>query len=110
RTGFAAVKLALAGFIVPYMFIYSPQLLLIDTSFLEGVRVTVGACLGVFLIAAAVEGYLFTTLHPLLRVVSFIGALCLIDSGLVTDLIGAVILVTLLAVQHLIARRQSAGA
>ena len=37
----AAVKLAIAGFIVPFMFVYSPQLMLIDTSFLEGVRVTV---------------------------------------------------------------------
>ncbi|MDR2175813.1 MAG: TRAP transporter permease [Synergistaceae bacterium] len=106
KTGFAAVKLALAGFIVPYMFIYSPQLLLIDTSFLEGVRVSVGACVGVFMIATAVEGYLFTTLHPILRVISFVGALCLIDSGLVTDFIGAAILALLLLVQNYLVKKQ----
>jgi TRAP-type uncharacterized transport system fused permease subunit len=106
KTGFAAVKLALAGFIVPYMFIYSPQLLLIDTSFLEGVRVTVGACLGVFMIAVAVEGYLFMALHPLLRIASFIGALCLIDSGLLTDFVGATILVALLVIQNYLVKRQ----
>jgi TRAP transporter 4TM/12TM fusion protein len=106
KTGFAAVKLALAGFIVPYMFIYSPQLLLIDTSFLEGVRVVIGACVGVFMIATAVEGYLFTSMHPLLRVLSFVGALCLIDSGLLSDFVGAAILAFLLLVQNHLVKKQ----
>jgi TRAP-type uncharacterized transport system fused permease subunit len=110
KTGFAAVKLALAGFIVPYMFIYSPQLLLIDTTLAEGLRVTAGACLGVFLIGAAVEGYLFTLIHPLLRIAAFAGALCLIDSGLGTDMIGLGVLVLLLIAQHFAARRQQTGA
>ncbi|MDR3353948.1 MAG: TRAP transporter permease [Synergistaceae bacterium] len=99
KTGFAAVKLAIAGFIVPYMFVYSPQLLLIDTEFLEGIRVAVGACVGVFMIAAAVEGYLFGRIHPILRIISFAGAMCLIDSGLYTDMIGLGILVILVAFQ-----------
>ncbi|MDR1020374.1 MAG: TRAP transporter permease [Synergistaceae bacterium] len=104
KTGFASVKLAIAGFIVPYMFIYSPQLLLIDTSFAEGLRVAVGACIGVFMIAAVVEGYLFVPIHPLLRVVTAVGALCLIDSGIKTDLIGLAILALLLSVQYFLAR------
>ncbi|MDR3232018.1 MAG: TRAP transporter permease [Synergistaceae bacterium] len=107
KTGFASVKLAIAGFIVPYMFIYSPQLLLIDTSFLEGLRVSVGACFGVFMIAAAVEGYLFTRMHWALRLVSAVGALCLIDSGLYTDLVGIAILIALLLVQRFIAKKQA---
>jgi TRAP-type uncharacterized transport system fused permease subunit len=60
------------------------------------------------MIAAAVEGYLFTTVHPILRVASFVGALCLIDSGLVTDLIGAVILALLLLVQNYLVKKQKA--
>jgi TRAP transporter 4TM/12TM fusion protein len=88
KTGFSAVKLALAGFIVPYMFVYSPQLLLLNTSLLEGLRVTAGACLGVFLIGAAVEGWLFTSISALLRVLAFAGALCLIDGGVYTDMAG----------------------
>ena len=98
KTGFSAVKLALAGFIVPYMFVYSPQLLLLDTTLLDGLRVTAGACLGVFLIGIAVEGYLFTSMNVLVRLVAFISALCLIDSGIYTDMIGlfAMILIFLL--------------
>ena len=104
KTGFASVKLALAGFIVPYMFIYSPQLLLINTGLLEGIRVTIGACLGVFLIGAAVEGYLFTRINPVLRLAAFGGALCLIDSGIKTDIIGVVILVVLVVLQYALSK------
>ena len=107
KTGFASVKLAIAGFIVPYMFIYSPQLLLIDTSLPEGIRVALGASIGVLMIGAAVEGYLFTKMHVLLRLVSFAGALCLIDSDLYTDLVGVAILVALLAIQRFIAQKES---
>jgi TRAP transporter 4TM/12TM fusion protein len=104
KTGFASVKLAIAGFVVPYMFIYSPQLLLIDTSFMEGVRVALGACIGVFMIGAAVEGYLFVPIKPLLRVLAAAGALCLIHSGVKTDVIGLVILALLLSVQYFAAK------
>ncbi|MDR1873483.1 MAG: TRAP transporter permease [Synergistaceae bacterium] len=104
KTGFASVKLAIAGFIVPYMFIYSPQLLLIDTPFLEGVRVAVGACIGVFMIAAAVEGYLFTEMHWATRLLAAVGALCLIDSEIHTDMIGVVILVVLVLLQRFLGK------
>jgi TRAP-type uncharacterized transport system fused permease subunit len=103
KTGFSAVKLALAGFIVPFMFVYSPQLLLIDTSFLEGLRVTAGACLGVWLIGMAVEGYLFTDMNILLRLVAFISALCLIDSGIYTDMVGLAALILIVLIQRYLA-------
>ncbi|MCC8193609.1 MAG: TRAP transporter permease, partial [Deltaproteobacteria bacterium] len=105
KTGFAAVKLAIAGFIVPFMFVYSPQLLLIDTTLIEGVRVTVGACIGVFMIGVAIEGYLFTTVHPLIRIIAFGCAMCLIDGGLITDAIGLAGLILLLAVQWALAKK-----
>jgi TRAP-type uncharacterized transport system fused permease subunit len=107
KTGYASVKLSLAGFIVPYMFIYSPQLLLIETNFLQGIRVAAGACLGVFLLASATEGYLFTKIPAVLRAVGFGGALFLIDSAFVTDLIGLVIFALLMTVQRFLAKKQS---
>ena len=106
KTGFASVKLAIAGFIVPFMFIYSPELLLIDTSLLTGIRVTAGACIGVLMIGAAVEGYLFTEMNALLRIISCIGALCLISSEFYSDLVGLAILVVLLLVQRALAKKR----
>ncbi len=106
KTGFAAVKLAIAGFIVPFMFVYSPQLLLIDTTFLEGLRVTIGACFGVFMIGVAVEGYLFTRTNIAMRVVAACGALALIDSGIYSDLMGLVVLLVLVAYQYFSAKKE----
>ena len=104
KTGFAAVKLAIAGFIVPFMFVYSPQLLLINTSFLEGLRVTIGACLGVFMIGVAVEGYLFVRTNGVIRLIAACGALALIDSGIYSDMVGFGALVVLVSYQYFSSR------
>ncbi|GHV51401.1 C4-dicarboxylate ABC transporter [Synergistales bacterium] len=108
KTGFQSVKLALAGFIVPYMFIYSPQLLLVDvSSFSDELRVVAGACLGVFMIGAAVEGYLFTKINIILRAAVFVGAVCLIDSGVTSDMIGIAVLAGLVLIQRRFARTRA---
>jgi hypothetical protein len=101
KTGFASVKLAIAGFVVPYMFIYSPQLLLIDTPLAEGLRVAAGACVGVFMIAVATEGYLFTSMNVILRVISFVAAMLLIDSGVKSDLFGIMLSAALVVSQKI---------
>lgn len=106
KTGFASVKLAIAGFIVPFMFVYSPQLLLINTGWLEGIRVALGACIGVFMIGVAVEGYLFTKVPLVLRIMAFGSALLLIDSGFYTDLAGLAGLVLLLLAQRFLLKRE----
>ena len=88
KTGWASVKLALAGFILPYMFVYNTDLLLLDTPIVKAVQVAVTAAIGVFMIGIAVEGFLFKKANVLIRIVSLIGAFLLIDSGAVTDLVG----------------------
>lgn len=99
KTGWQSVKLALAGFIVPFMFMYNPQLLLENVTVASGIQVVVTSCVGVLLIAAAVEGYLKGKLNLPLRVVSAAGALLLIDGGWQTDLLGILCLAVVLGVQ-----------
>ena len=108
KTGWQSVKLALAGFIVPFMFVYNPQLLLENVTVASGFQVVITSCVGVFLIAAAVEGHLKGKLHIALRVVAAIGALLLIDGGGMTDLIGVLCLAVVLAVQIIKIRMVSA--
>ena len=105
KTGLQSVKLALAGFIVPFMFVYNPELLLTNVTLFSGLQVVLTSCIGVLLIAAAVEGYLLGRLHPVLRVISMAGALLLIDSKLMTDLAGIGILLLILGIQLLSRRR-----
>ena len=107
KTGIASVKLALAGFIIPYMFVYNQKLMLENVGLLDGIQVVVTACVGVTLIAAAVEGYLYGKIHIVLRVVSFGSALLLIDSGTVTDLMGIAGLVVIIAIQKFIVSKKN---
>ncbi len=102
KTGWQSVRLALAGFIIPFMFMYNPQLLLEDVTVLSGIQVVVSSCIGVVMIAAAVEGYLFGKLNWLLRAAAMAGALLLIDSGTITDVIGLALLVGVILYQKLI--------
>ena len=108
KTGVASVKLAIAGFIVPFMFVYAPQLMLINTTLAEGAWVAASACVGVFLIAVSVEGYLFTRMAAWLRVVAAAGALLLIKPGMETDAIGLAVLLVVLFWQKKTAAKAAA--
>ncbi|MBQ8417970.1 MAG: TRAP transporter permease [Phascolarctobacterium sp.] len=99
KTGVASVKLALAGFIVPFMFVFSPQLMLINTTFLEGAWTSLTACVGVFLLSVAVEGYLFAHVATWLRIVTLAGALGLMQPGLLTDAVGIATLAVVFFIQ-----------
>ncbi|MEC2071534.1 TRAP transporter permease [Alkalihalophilus marmarensis] len=97
RTGFVSMKLAIAGFIVPFMFVYNDSLLLINTTFAEGAAVAVTAILGVVMLGTAAEGYLFRSIHWLLRIVLFAGAILFMNPNMVQDIIGlGIILVVVL--------------
>ena len=87
------------------MFVYNNQLLLIDTTFLQGIQVAITACIGVFLISAAVEGFLYTKVNILMRVIMLIGAFLLIDSSMLTDLIGVGTFVVVIFIQKMLAKK-----
>jgi TRAP-type uncharacterized transport system fused permease subunit len=91
EVGWAAFKLALAGFIVPFFFIYSPAMLLqVDSNLLIAWTCVTGL-IGTALLAVGIEGYLYLRLPAFLRIVFFIAALTLIEPGLTTDSIGFVL-------------------
>ena len=107
KTGWASVKLALAGFILPYMFVYNTDLLLLDTPVMKAVQVAITAAIGVFLISVAVEGFLFHKVNIVIRIISVIGAYLLIDSGLTTDVIGIIIFAAIIIFQKTTAKKSA---
>lgn len=107
KTGWQSVRLALAGFIVPFMFVYSPQLLLEDVTLLSGARVVITACIGVVLIAAAVEGYLMGRMNAALRLAAGVGAFLLINSSLMTDVVGIACFAVILLAQKFVFNKNS---
>jgi len=90
KTGFAAIRLAIAAYIVPFIFAYHPALLL-QGSFFEVLEAVVTALIGIGLIATAVEGYLFRPLGWLKRVLLSGGGLLSLIPGWKTDLLGLAI-------------------
>ncbi|TCT18277.1 TRAP transporter 4TM/12TM fusion protein [Melghiribacillus thermohalophilus] len=96
KTGFQALKLALAGFIVPFMFVFSHEMLMVDATAGNVLLILVTSLLGVFLLSVTAEGYFQSELSAGLRMITGIGALLLIYPGWVTDMIGLLILGLLL--------------
>ena len=88
KTGINATKLAIAAFIVPYIFAFNPAMLLIDTGIFDIVLIVVTSLAGLFGVAVALNGYLWRKINPLLRVFIALGGLCMMFPGIPTDVVG----------------------
>jgi TRAP transporter 4TM/12TM fusion protein len=106
-SGWASLKIGFAGFIVPFMFVYEPALLMIG-DWPTIVASFVSAFCGVLLFAAGLHGYLLTAASYWQRAVLIAGGALLIDPGLITDTAGAVLAATVI-VPQLLERRTAAG-
>ena len=91
KTALTATKLAIAAFIVPYVFAMNPALLLIDTSLGSVILICITSVVGIFGVSAALEGYLFRPIPWYLRLASAVGGLMLIYPGLITDSVGLIL-------------------
>ena len=106
KTGINATKLAIAAFIVPYVFAYSPALLFDSVGgVLEVAQICVTALLGIFGVAACLNGYLFKKINAVFRIVLLAGGLTLIIPGTATDLIGLALVGGVFVIQMLTAKR-----
>ena len=99
KTAFTATKLAIGAFIVPYVFALDPAMLFIDTSAFEVITICITSLVGIFGVSAALEGYFLNNMKWYERVASAIGGLLLIYPGLVTDVIGLVLVGAVAVVQ-----------
>jgi TRAP transporter 4TM/12TM fusion protein len=92
KTGFTGLRLAMAGFLIPYIFVYNPGILLIDTTPLDVVLIAATSILGAFSLALAGSGFWMRPLNIIERLVLFGSAISLIFPGTLTDIGGAVVL------------------
>ena len=110
KTAFNASKLAVAAFIVPYMFCFNPAMLLIDTTAIQVVQIAITAFIGIFALAAALEGYCFANMNAVIRIIIAAGGLLLIHPALTTDLVGLVIVFASLGFQYVLSKKRKAAA
>lgn len=109
KSGIAAVKIGAAGFIVPFMFVYEPALLMVgDWSTILWSAGT--AAIGCILLAAGLHGYLLRASAIWQSVCLVAAAFCLVKPGFETDLAGVLLTATVVVTQHVSRRRDAAVA
>ncbi|MDO4983135.1 MAG: TRAP transporter permease [Eubacteriales bacterium] len=99
KTGINATKLAIAAFIVPYIFCMNPAMLLIDVTAFDVIQIILTSLVGLFGVAAALEGYLVSSMHPIIRIISAIGGLMMMVPGTMSDVIGIALLALVIIIQ-----------
>ena len=112
KTGLNATRLAIAAFIIPYIFAYSPIMLFIgdDVTAFNVVKIIITSFGGMFLLAAGLIGFMLRKMNPVLRLISIAAGLMMIHPGTITDIVGIAILVVLLVVQTLENKRDKVHA
>ena len=109
RTALNASKLAIAAFLIPYMFCLNPAMLLIDTNVSEFVIIIITSVIGMFAIAAGMEGYMLTKLNTLFRIILIVAGLMLIYPGTVTDIVGTAITAVVFVIELGMKKKEAAA-
>ena len=109
KTAINATKLAIAAFIVPYIFAMNPAMLLVNVSSpLQVVQIVISALIGLFGVAAALNGFLYRKINPLFRLLLIAGGLGMMVPGTLTDVMGLVIVGGIVLYQRISAKRLAA--
>jgi len=99
KTGVNSSKLAIAAFIIPYMIVFSPALLMIDVSIVEVLWVLFTAIMGMIAIGAGVIGFWYRKINWIERLIAIAAGLLMIYPESITDIIGLVIFGIMFAIQ-----------
>ncbi|MBQ1771905.1 MAG: TRAP transporter permease [Clostridia bacterium] len=106
KTGVNATKLAIGAFIVPYIFCLNPQMLFIDAVPAKVVLIIVTSLIGIFGVAAALNGFLFRPIPWPLRIIIAAAGLLMMDPNTITDIIGIVLFAIVFVCQYLAGRKR----
>lgn len=101
KTGIESSKLAIAAFIIPYMFVFSPELLMIETNWYQVLWIIISAFTGMIAIGAGVVGHWYRKIFWYERILAIGAGLLLIHPGGITDIIGFAIFAVLIVLQFI---------
>ena len=115
RTGFNAVRLGIAAYLVPYMFVLNPVMVLVNTGnwstpvFLGHVLLAVvTAIVGMVGLATGATGYFRTTCNPVERLILIASGLMMVHPGTMTDIIGVVMFAAMFVLQGMKKKKEAA--
>ena len=104
-TAVCATRLAIAAFIVPFIFVFSPQMLFIGTTPLSFIMIIITSIVGMFNIAIGLEGFMLRKLGIPLRLIAVAAGLLLINPGLIYDITGISLSALVILIHVILYRR-----
>lgn len=110
KTALNATKLAIGAFIIPYIFVFSPAMLMINTDLMGILSISMSAIIGMFAISAALEGYVFRKESIVERILFAIAGFSCVIPGYMSDVFGFIIIGSLIAYQIIRNRAEKAKA
>ncbi|MEG0017846.1 MAG: DUF3394 domain-containing protein, partial [Hydrogenoanaerobacterium sp.] len=109
KTGVTATRIAIGAFIVPYIFAFNQQMLMMDVTFFGIIQIVITSLLGMYAVSGGLTGYVQDKCMWYERILFVVGGLCMIDPGWFTDLIGLVI-IGILCAKQIYFRKKREGA
>ena len=109
KTGINATKLAIAAFIVPYIFCLNPAMLFVDATSTQIILIIVTSLFGIFGVAACLNGFLFRKISWPVRILLFAAGIMMMDPNTSTDIIGAVVMALCICWQRFIGTKKAAA-
>lgn len=110
QTGVESTRLSIAAFMAPYIFVLSPQLLLINTTFFESLWVMTTSTIGMIGVGAGLIGFWMSKLNPLERILAIAGGVLAVIPGIETDIAGFCLLAAVFALSYRKGRKQTQSA
>ncbi|MEI0525994.1 TRAP transporter permease [Brachyspira murdochii] len=110
KTGIEATKLSIGAFIIPYMFIFNPDILMINTTISDIIPILITSLIGMFGVSAGLEGYVFRKCKPYERILFIIAGLLSIYPEVYSDIIGIGVIAILVIIQIITKRKNQAAA
>ena len=107
KTALTATKLAIGAFIVPYVFALNPAMLFVDTTIGEVILIVITSLVGIFGVSSGLQGYILKEMPWWERIIAIVGGLLLIYPGLVTDIVGLVMVGGMILLQYLGKKRHA---
>lgn len=101
KTGITATRIAIGAFIVPYIFVLNPQMLMIDTNIIEIILIIITSIIGMYGVSGGLAGYVLDKNKWYETILLICGGLALIVPGLVSDSIGFIIIIFVMTCQRL---------
>lgn len=96
KTGWLAFMLGLPGFIIPFVYVYNPALLIVDTPVWDTVWIVILSTFAVTLMSMTVIGWFKGRLNPIFRIAIAVAAILMLVPGLIFDIIGLVMGVSII--------------